>query len=62
MDSGGSGTNAMQIYEPREVRKEAAVNRHLHVPLSSWILLRNNHLLSRFRRRVHDLKKIKEKK
>jgi len=29
----------MQIFEPRQVRKEAAVRRHLHVPLSSWILL-----------------------
>ena len=34
MDSGESGTNAMQIYEPRQIRKEAAVNRHLHVPLA----------------------------
>jgi hypothetical protein len=24
----------MQIYEPRQIRKEAAVNRHLHVPLA----------------------------
>jgi len=32
-DSGEFGTNAMQIYEPRQVRKEAAVSRALHVPL-----------------------------
>lgn len=32
----------MQIYEPRQVRKEAAVSRHLHVPLESWILLRSS--------------------
>ena len=35
MDSGVFGTNAMQIYEPRQVRKEAAVSRPLHVPLVS---------------------------
>jgi len=33
-DSGEFGTNAMQIYEPRQIRKEAAVNRNLHVPLA----------------------------
>lgn len=32
----------MQIYEPRQIRKEAAVSRHLHVPLESWILLRSS--------------------
>jgi hypothetical protein len=31
-----TGPHAMEIHEPRQVRKEAAVSEHFHVP---WINL-----------------------